>query len=90
MHKSVGFVVSVCLVVASIRPAASAAEESVQPIPGIGPVGPIVRKHTGFNWTEGPASDRDGNLYFTDYDPPTIYRVDVAGRLSTFLNPDYS
>ena len=88
MHKSVGFVVAVCLVVASIRSSASATEESVQPILRIGPTGPIVRNHTGFNWTEGPASDRDGNLNFTDYDHPTIYRVDVAGRLSAFLKHD--
>ena len=56
MHKSVGFVVAVYLVIASIRPSASATEKMIQPIPGIGPAGPIVRKHTGFNWTGAVSS----------------------------------
>ncbi len=89
MHKSEGFLVAVCLAItASFPRTAPAAEESVRPIPQIGPVGPIVRKHTGFNWTEGPAADGNGNVYFTDYDPPTIYRLDIVGKLSMFLKHD--
>ncbi|MCI0682997.1 MAG: SMP-30/gluconolactonase/LRE family protein [Gemmataceae bacterium] len=30
------------------------------------PTGPLVKSYTGFVYTEGPAFDRDGNLYFTD------------------------
>lgn len=39
---------------------------------------------TGFAYTEGPAADRHGNLYFTDYKdgPGRIYRLDPAGRLT--------
>jgi gluconolactonase len=38
---------------------------------------------TGFVYTEGPAADRQGNLYFTDYrdGPGKIYRLDTCGGL---------
>jgi hypothetical protein len=43
-----------------------AADEDGKGIPGIGPVGKIVKLHTGFKFTEGPAADREGNVYFSD------------------------
>ncbi len=35
-----------------------AADDEVKPIPGIGPTGKIVKLHTGFKFTEGPAADK--------------------------------
>jgi gluconolactonase len=55
------------------------------PIPGIGPVGDVVRAHTGFQFTEGPAADAEGNVYFTDVQRNRIHKVDAQGQLSTFL-----
>ena len=37
-----------------------------QPIAGIGPAGPIEKVQGGFTFTEGPAADAGGNVYFTD------------------------
>lgn len=56
------------------------------PIEGIGPAGPIVRLHTGFQFTEGPAADDAGNLFFTDVRANKIHQVDADGKLSTFLD----
>ncbi|HXG13153.1 MAG TPA: SMP-30/gluconolactonase/LRE family protein [Gemmataceae bacterium] len=56
-----------------------------KPIPGIGPVGEIVKLHTGFTFTEGPAADAEGNVYFTDVRNNRIHKVDTDGKLSTFL-----
>lgn len=53
-----------------------------KPIPGIGPVGKVVKLHTDFKFTEGPAADRDGNVYFSDIPENKIYKVDSAGKLS--------
>jgi gluconolactonase len=38
---------------------------------------------TCFVYTEGPAADQEGNLYFTDYKdgPGRIYRLDTGGGL---------
>jgi gluconolactonase len=61
----------------------SAAAEPT-PIPGIGPVGPVEKVHTGFGFCEGPASDGHGNLYFTDIPNERIHKLDAAGKLSVF------
>ncbi len=55
------------------------------PIPGIGPTGKVERVQTGFIFTEGPAADAEGNLYFTDLRANRIYKLETNGKLSTFL-----
>ena len=66
-----------------VSPAQAAGKDS-KPIPGIGPVGKIVKLHSGFQFTEGPAADRHGNVYFTDIPREHIHKVDKNGRLSIF------
>jgi len=39
----------------------------------------------GFNFTEGPAADDQGNVYFTDIPNSKIHRWSVDGELSTFV-----
>lgn len=41
----------------------------------------------GFVFTEGPASDKDGNIYFTDQPKDRIWKWSVDGKLTTFLEP---
>jgi gluconolactonase len=53
-------------------------------IPGVGPSGKVVKLHTGFKFTEGPAADRTGNVYFSDIPDEKIYKVDTSGMLSVF------
>lgn len=55
------------------------------PIAGIGPKGPITKVHSGFKFTEGPAADSKGNLYFSDIPNEKIHKVDAKGTLSTFV-----
>ena len=62
----------------------SAADDRPMRIEGIGPAGPITKLHTGFKFTEGPAADRDGNVYFTDIPNQRIHKVDAEGKLSVF------
>lgn len=38
----------------------------------------------GYGFTEGPAVDRDGNVYFTDIPNSRIHRIDVDGKVSVF------
>lgn len=38
----------------------------------------------GFSFTEGPASDKEGNIYFTDQPNNKIYKWGTDGRLSIF------
>jgi gluconolactonase len=53
-------------------------------IPNVGPAGKVTKLHTGFEFTEGPAADAKGNVYFSDIPADKIYMVDVAGKLSVF------
>ncbi|WP_298861402.1 SMP-30/gluconolactonase/LRE family protein [uncultured Gimesia sp.] len=61
--------------------------ETKNDIPGIGPVGKPVKLFTDFKFTEGPAFDLKGNLYFTDIPDNKIYKVNSKGKLSVFLEP---
>lgn len=47
---------------------------------------PGVRKLAdGFRFTEGPAADKEGNIFFTDIPNNRIHKWSVEGTLSTFL-----
>jgi gluconolactonase len=61
------------------------ATQSQEPIPGIGPVGEIVRAQMTFVFTEGPATDLEGNVYFSDVQRNRIHTVNTQGELSLFL-----
>src|SRR5437588_7713010 len=41
----------------------------------------------GFKFTEGPAPDADGNVYFTDQPNDKILKWDTDGKLTTFMEP---
>jgi gluconolactonase len=41
----------------------------------------------GFEFTEGPANDAEGNIYFTDQPNDRILKWSVDGKLSTFMEP---
>jgi len=43
-----------------------------------------TRLLTGFQFTEGPAADRKGNMFFTDIPNQRIHRIDTKGKLTTF------
>jgi gluconolactonase len=63
---------------------AAPAGEKADAIPGLGPTGPAVKLHTKFAFTEGPAADRDGNVYFSDIPNQKIHKVDTKGNLTLF------
>lgn len=65
----------------------STAEDANQPIADIGPVGKVQKLHGGLQFTEGPADDGQGNIYFTDVAANRIYIHTKDGKLVTFLEP---
>jgi gluconolactonase len=58
---------------------------SAEPIPDIGPIGDIVELHSGLQFTEGPADDGQGNIYFTDVPGDCVYVHTKDGKLEKFL-----
>src|SRR5258706_12486424 len=53
----------------------------------IAPGAKLEKLAGGFEFTEGPAVDRDGNVFFTDQPNDRILKWSVEGKLSTFLQP---
>ena len=63
----------------SSKGAGSARDDDV-----VAPGAKLRREAGGFRFTEGPAADRSGNVYFTDLSRSRIHRFSVSGKLSTF------
>jgi len=60
---------------------------AAEPIRGIGPAGEVKKLHAGLMFTEGPAADGQGNLYFSDVAGNKLYKSDSQGELSVILDP---
>lgn len=63
----------------------TACSESSTPIPGIGPIDGIQRVATDFGFTEGPAVDSEGGIYFSDLESEKIFHRSITGDLTTFV-----
>jgi gluconolactonase len=63
-------------------PGAPGAEKGV-----VAPGAALEKLAGGFAFTEGPTSDSEGNVFFTDQPNNRILKWSVDGRLSTFLEP---
>ena len=72
------------LIVAGLS-SASAADR----IPGVGPMGEVKKVHGNLQFTEGPAADKQGNVYFSDVAGDKLYQVDAKGALSVLLDPSH-
>lgn len=55
--------------------------------PAPAPTGEIEKVRGEFQFTEGPASDAQGNLFFTDIPANRIYKLSAAGEFSVFVEP---
>jgi gluconolactonase len=76
--KALALLLSPLLCVAGLR----AADSKV-----IAPGATLQKLAGDFSFTEGPASDRDGNVFFTDQPNDKILKWSVDGKLSTFMQP---
>lgn len=78
------------LVVVGWCPATIVAQDSAsqsvgtEPSAKIQPLGDVEKVHGGFKFTEGPAWDPSGTLYFSDIPQTTIHRLAVDDTLSVF------
>jgi gluconolactonase len=66
----------------TMKRSASESEDSV-----VAPDARLEKLAGGFDFTEGPTCDAEGNLFFTDQPNDRILKWSVEGRLPTFLLP---
>lgn len=64
----------------------SAVAAAADPIPDLGPAGEVKKVHGDLQFTEGPAWDGHGSLYFTDIPADRIYKTD-GKTLDVFVEP---
>jgi gluconolactonase len=50
----------------------------------IKPLGPVKKISGDFKFTEGPAADAQGNVYFTDIPNERIHKIDLEGKITVF------
>ncbi len=55
--------------------------------PVIAPGARLEKLAGDFKFTEGPAADAEGNVFFTDQPNDRILKWGTDGKLSTFLKP---
>lgn len=60
------------------------------PVPGVGPAGPVKKMDGKYAFTEGPAADGDGNVYFSDIPNKAIHKIDPAGKVTVFRDKSNS
>jgi gluconolactonase len=65
----------------------AAAPATAQESPVLAPGAKLEKLAGEFKFTEGPSSDNDGNVYFTDQPNDRILEWSTDGKLSTFLEP---
>lgn len=53
----------------------------------IAPGAKLEKLADGFKFTEGPAADAEGNVFFTDQPNDRILKWSVDGKLTTFMQP---
>src|SRR3954452_2538072 len=70
--------------VAALLAAGTALAED-KTIPGIGPTGPLTKLEGKYGFTEGPAVDPAGDVYFSDIPNERIHKIEAAtGKVSVF------
>jgi gluconolactonase len=80
--KTEVFALFVLVGVVAASPAGPGADGGI-----IAPGAKLQKLAGGFKFTEGPAADAQGNVFFTDQPNDRILRWGTDGKLSTFLEP---
>ena len=84
---SMPFLLTISLATASMAITINAAEQDFSKSNIIEKGAKLQLLADGFSFTEGPASDGQGNIYFTDQPNDRIMKWSIEGKLSTFLQP---
>ena len=83
------FFLMACLAVIAMAQQAAAQQESSGSISSnlVATGASVTKLADGFVFTEGPAVDADGNVYFSDVRTSKTYKWSVDGELTTFREP---
>jgi gluconolactonase len=86
MKNKAGFVSIIVLLLPVIVFCQPGNAQDLDSIKLVKPGAALVQVSKQFAFTEGPAVDKNGNIYFTDQPNDKIWKYDINGRLSVFMD----
>jgi gluconolactonase len=78
---SVLFIVNILYNISVFSQASDSADAGI-----LAPGARLILIDSNFGFTEGPATDKNGNIFFTDQPNDKIWEYEVNGKLSVFMN----
>src|SRR5690349_7801520 len=78
------FIIIACIICCNVF-AQSTANNSTG-ISILAPGAKLILVDSNFSFTEGPATDKEGNIFFTDQPNDKIWEYDINGKLSVFMD----
>ena len=86
MYHKAGSLLTAILLHAAIAFCQQPAVPSLDAIKLVKPGAALIKLSQQFAFCEGPAVDKAGNIYFTDQPNDKIWKYDVDGKLSVFMD----
>ena len=86
MNIKGGFIGTVILLCSGIAFCQQPAIQRLDSIKVVKPGAALIQVSKQFSFTEGPAVDKIGNIYFTDQPNDKIWKYDIDGNLSVFMD----
>ncbi len=86
MGNTVGFTLITTLLLSATVFHHQAIGQSLDSIKTVAPGAKLVQVSSQFKFTEGPAVNKKGDIYFTDQPNDKIWRYDTDGKLSVYMD----
>ncbi len=86
MYKKYSLIITVILLFAGIANSQQTHNLRFDSFNIIKPGATLTQVSNQFKFTEGPAVDKKGNIYFTDQPNDKIWKFDIDGKLSVFMD----
>ena len=86
MYHKTGLIITAILLHTAIAFCQQPAVPSLDAIKLVKPGAALIKLSQQFAFSEGPAVDKVGNIYFTDQPNDKIWKYDVDGKLSVFMD----
>lgn len=89
MFKKVKLLLSLVGLYSGMACSQQTTEKWVDSLNLVMPGATLVKVSDQFKFTEGPATDKKGNIYFTDQPNDKIWKYGIDGKLSLFMDKTY-
>ncbi|MBC7889715.1 MAG: SMP-30/gluconolactonase/LRE family protein [Ferruginibacter sp.] len=86
MCKKTGVIITVILLFAGMAKSQQTVNQRLDSFKLIQPGATLFQVSDQFKFTEGPAVDKKGNIYFTDQPNDKIWKYGIDGKLSVFMD----